>query len=235
MDSIGRPELGAAGPRSAVVVLDGTGMRTGSRRLGVDCNIALGVTARTGPRRRRHAATALLGLTLAQPWSAMAAQLRTLDPPAVGVIVDGELAISRTGRDQVWPDVPIQRCWWHLPRALRWALYPDKAPHRWANSKRTELVALLRRIAGQHLTHAQALARYDTFTATVRAEGHHAASELLTGARDQASPACSRPSAATWPTSAAPNRQRPARTRHARTQRPHRHRRQPMVHKACAT
>ena len=180
---IGRPEAPGAPGGADVVILDGTGMRASSRRLGVNCNIALGVTGRGGPRRRRQAETVLLGLTLAQPWSAMAAQLRDLRPPAV-VVVDGEPAITALA-ESVWPDVPIQRCWWHLPRALRWALYADKAPHPWANAKRAELVALLRRVAREGLTHAQALAAYDTFTATVTAEGHHAAGELLAGARDQ--------------------------------------------------
>ena len=125
----------------------------------------------------------LLGLTLAQPWSAMTEQLQALRPPVV-VVVDGELAIT-TLAESVWPDVPIQRCWWHLPRALRWALYADKAPHPWANAKRAELVNLLHRVARERLTHAQALAAYDTFCASVTDEGHHAAGELLTGARDQ--------------------------------------------------
>ena len=183
LDGVGCADLPAAPTRADVVVLDGTGMRAGRRRLGVDCNIALGITARTGPHRRRQVSTALLGLTLGQPWSSMAEQLRTLDPPAV-VLVDGELAIT-TLAETVWPDVPIQRCWWHLPRALRWALYADKAPHPWANAQRTELVALLHRVARERLTHAQALAAYDAFTATVTAEGHQAAGALLAGARDQ--------------------------------------------------
>jgi hypothetical protein len=183
LDGVGRPEVPGAPTGADVVILDGTGMRASPRRLGVDCNLALGVTSRGGPRRRRHAETVLLGLTLQQPWSAMAAQLSALDPPAV-VVVDGELAITRLA-ETVWPDVPIQRCWWHLPRALRWALYADKAPHPWANAKRTELVALLHRVARQHLSHAQALAAYDAFTATITAEGHHAAGEVLTGAREQ--------------------------------------------------
>jgi hypothetical protein len=180
---VGRPEMPGAPTGADVVILDGTGMRASSRRLGVNCNIALGVTGRSGPRRRRQADTVLLGLTLAQPWSAMADQLRALDPPTV-VVVDGELAIT-TLAETAWPDVPIQRCWWHLPRALRWALYADKAPHPWANTRRTELVALLHRVARERLTHAQALAAYDAFAATVTAEGHHAAAELLAGARDQ--------------------------------------------------
>jgi hypothetical protein len=183
LDGIGCADLPAAPHRADVVLLDGTGMRAGRRRLGVDCNIALGINGRAGPQRRRQVTTSVLGLTLNQSWSSMAAQLRTLDPPAV-VLVDGELAITRLAED-VWPDVPIQRCWWHLPRALRWALYADKAPHPWANGKRTELVALLRRVARERLTHGQALAAFDTFTESITAEDHHAAAELLTGARDQ--------------------------------------------------
>lgn len=183
LTEVGQPDASGAPAGADVVILDGTGMRASSRRLGVNCNIALGVTGRTGPRRRRQADTVLLGLTLAQSWSAMADQLRDLRPPAI-VVVDGELAITALA-EKVWPDVPIQRCWWHLPRALRWALYADKAPHPWANGKRAELTALLHRVARERLTHAQALAAYDTFAATVTAEGHHAAGELLAGARDQ--------------------------------------------------
>ncbi len=183
LDSIGRPEVPGAPAGADVVILDGTGMRASPRRLGVDCNIALGITARSGPRRRRQVTTALLGVTLQQPWSAMAEQLRALRPPAV-VVVDGELAITALA-ESVWPDVPIQRCWWHLPRALRWALYADKAPHPWANAQRAELIALLHRVARERLTLAQALAAYDAFATTVANEGHHAAGELLAGARDQ--------------------------------------------------
>lgn len=182
LDQIGRPET-VTTPTADVVILDGTGMRASARRLGVSCNIAVGVTARTGPRRRRRAETVLLGLTVAEPWSAMTQQLQGLPPPVV-VVVDGEPAITALAA-QVWPDVPIQRCWWHLPRALRWALYADKAPHPWANARRTELVDLLHRVARERLTHAQALAAYDAFADTIAVEGHHAAAELLQGARDQ--------------------------------------------------
>jgi len=112
----------------------------------------------------------------------MAPQLQGLAPPAM-VVVDGEPAITRLA-ESVWPDVPIQRCWWHLPRALRWALYADKADHRWANTKRAELVELLRRSAREHHTPEQALRDYDRFHATIR--HHHAADELLEGAREQA-------------------------------------------------
>jgi hypothetical protein len=182
LESVGHVDLGGP-PRAAVVVLDGTGVRAGRRRLGVSINIALGLTAREGPRCRRRARTALLGLTVDQPWSAMRHQLDGVEAPVM-VVVDGELAVTRVA-EQTWPDTPIQRCWWHLPRALRWALYADKAPHRWSRDKRSELTALLRRVARDHLAHAQALDLYDAFIDTVRAAHHHAATELLDGARDQ--------------------------------------------------
>lgn len=180
LQAVGRPDAG--GPeRADVVVLDGTGMRAGTRRLGVDCNIALGITGRDGPRRRRRAQTVLLGLTLAQGWPAMALQLQGLERPAM-VVVDGEPAITKLA-ETVWPDVPIQRCWWHLPRALRWALYADKADHRWANAKRAELVDLLRASAREHHSPEHALRNYDQFRSSIG--HHHGAQELLDGARDQ--------------------------------------------------
>lgn len=181
LDSVGDPDAG--GPaRADVVVLDGTGMRATGRRLGVDCNIALGLTGREGPKRRRRATTTLVGLTIGQGWAAMGPQLAALEPPKM-VVVDGEVAITKLA-ETVWPDVPIQRCWWHLPRALRWALYADKADHAWANTKRAELMELLRRSAREQQTPQQALQHYDRFRATIA--GHHAATELLDGAREQA-------------------------------------------------
>lgn len=180
--AIDHPELDHR-PGPPVVILDGTGIRAGTRRLGVTCNIALGLTGRDGPRRRRRADTGLLGLVVDQPWSALAPRLAQVPTPVM-VVVDGELAVTRVA-EQAWPDVAIQRCWWHLARALRWALYADKAPHPWSRAKQRELTALLRSVARERLTHAAALQRYDQFADSVRAEAHHAATELLDGARDQ--------------------------------------------------
>jgi hypothetical protein len=179
---VGDPDAG--GPtRAEVVVLDGTGMRASARRLGVTCNIALGITGRHGPRRRRRAETVLLGMTLAQDWSALAGQLRGLDPPTM-VVVDGEEGVTFLA-ESVWPDVPIQRCWWHLCRGLRWALYADKADPRWANAKRDELRDLLRRAARNHLTPTHALEPYDQLRGELRDLGHTRALSLLDVAREQ--------------------------------------------------
>jgi transposase len=182
LQAVGRPDAG--GPSGAeVVILDGTGMRATTRRLGVDCNIALGLTGRDGPRRRRRAHTALLGLTIGQGWPAMAEQLSALEPPVM-VIVDGEEAVTSLA-ETVWPEVPVQRCWWHLGRGLRWALYADKADHPWANDRRAELRELLRNAARQHHTPAQAMRDYDAFRARIAERDHRRAMSLLDVAREQ--------------------------------------------------
>ncbi len=180
--AVGQPDTG--GPtRADVVVLDGTGMRASARRLGVTCNIALGITGREGPRRRRHAHTVLLGMTLAREWASLGDQLRALDPPVM-VVADGEEGPTVLA-ETIWPEVPIQRCWWHLCRGLRWALYADKADHRWANAKRDELRDLLCHAAGNQLTPTQALQPYDALRGELRDLGHTRALSLLDVAREQ--------------------------------------------------
>ncbi|HEU0087937.1 MAG TPA: hypothetical protein VFQ77_09830 [Pseudonocardiaceae bacterium] len=72
-----------------------------------------------GPGRRR-APTHLLGLTVDEDWSALGAQRAGLPAPAL-VVLDGEAEITALA-GQLWPDTPIQRCWWHLPHGLRKAL-----------------------------------------------------------------------------------------------------------------
>jgi hypothetical protein len=166
-----------------VVVLDGTGVRAGKLRLGADCNLAIGLVGRSGRANRRRAHAELLGLTVGQGWSAMADQLAGLTAPKV-VVVDGEHAVTVLAA-QVWPDVPQQRCWWHLARGFRGALYADKAPSVWANDRRAELVELLRDAIAWERTTDDALAVYDAFVDTIRDQGHRAAVSLLEVARHQ--------------------------------------------------
>lgn len=175
--------LGPAVAQADVVILDGTGVRAGPLRLGADCNLAIGLTGRSGPRRRRRAHAQLLGLTVGESWSALIPQLESMAPPKV-VVVDGEHAVTKLATD-AWPDVPQQRCWWHLCRAFRWALYADKAPSPWANERRAELLALLRAAIANERSTAEALRLYDDFTEAIALAGHHAATSLLTVARPQ--------------------------------------------------
>lgn len=175
--------LGPAVAQADVVILDGTGVRAGTRKLGADCNLAIGLTGRSGPRRRRRAHAQLLGLTVGESWSSLAGQLESMVPPKV-VVVDGEEAVT-TLATKVWPNVPQQRCWWHLSRGFRWALYADKAPSAWANERRAELVALLQAAIANERSTAEALRLYDDFVDSIRLAGHHRATSLLTVARPQ--------------------------------------------------
>jgi hypothetical protein len=175
--------LGPGVDHADVVILDGTGVRAGPRRLGADCNVAIGLVGRSGTERRRRAHAELLGLTVGEGWRAMDDQLAALRAPKV-VVVDGEEAVTRVA-ERLWPTVPQQRCWWHLARGFRWALYADHAPAPWANDARAHLVELLRNAIAEELTTDQALARYDTLRDTVEARGHHRAHSLLTVARPQ--------------------------------------------------
>jgi hypothetical protein len=165
--------LGPAITRPLVVMLDGTGARAGRKNNGVPVNLAIGLTGRSGPARRRRAHTHLLGLTVDEDWSMMGAQLAAVAPPAL-VVVDGEPAITVLAQ-RLWPSIPIQRCWWHLPHGLRKAFYADDAANRhvnspWARTKCDALAELLReQIRAEHTTE-QALTAWDEFTTTIPAK-----------------------------------------------------------------
>jgi hypothetical protein len=176
--------LGPATGRADVVILDGTRVRAGTNRLGTDCHLAIGLVGRSGPRRRRRAHSVLLGLNVGEPWSALAGRLRGMDPPRV-VVLDGEQAVTELAQ-QLGPTVPQQRCWWHLARGLRWALYAEHAPTRWADTARDDLIGLLRQAITHELSINEALERYDDFCAALTANGpHRPAISLLTAARPQ--------------------------------------------------
>jgi hypothetical protein len=150
---------------AAVVLIDGTGVRAGTRRLGTDCNIVLGVDARRGPARRRRADVRLLAAGVDQRWHGIEEQLRPLPPPRL-VVLDGEVAITEMVR-RVWPRVPIQRCWWHLPRGLRQALYSDGFTNPHVKDTVNEFAGLLRDTMAFELARDEALDAYDGFMRTV--------------------------------------------------------------------
>jgi hypothetical protein len=165
-------ELGPAHDSPDVVLFDGTGVRAGSKKNGTGANLAIGLTGRSGPAGRRRARSHLLGLTVGEDWSMMGAQLQRVAAPAL-VVVDGETAIT-TLAERLWPDVPIQRCWWHLPHGLRKAFYADDAANRhvnprWARDRSSELGVLLREQIRHERSQAEALAAWDSFTARIPA------------------------------------------------------------------
>lgn len=152
-----------------VVLLDGTGARAGHRRLGVGVNLAVGLVGRGGPLRRRRADTVWLGATVDEPWQVMADQLDGLAPPAL-VLADGEDAIIDLAT-RLWPDTPIQRCWWHLPHGLVKAAYADpRRPHiGWARHLASRLSDLLTAAFGCDWDDTDALAAWDDLAADVPA------------------------------------------------------------------
>ena len=175
--------LGPAHTSPEVVLLDGTGTRAGSNKNGVGVNVALGLTGRSGPAGRRRAHTHLLGFTVDEDWSMLGAQLARIAAPAL-VVVDGEASIT-TLAQRVWPGVPVQRCWWHLPHGLRKAFYADDAANRhvnprWARTKAGELAELLREQVRHEHTVAQALAAWDAFVEAIPASLTSARSYLGT-------------------------------------------------------
>jgi len=138
----------------------------------VNTHLAIGLTGRSGPVGRRRAHTHLLGLTVGEDWSMMGAQLQDVVAPAL-VVLDGEAAITVLAQ-RLWPDTPIQRCWWHLPHGLRKAFYADDAANRhvnprWARGRADELAELLREQIRHEHTTAEALADWDAFTARIPA------------------------------------------------------------------
>ena len=166
------PALGPGHAAPDVVLLDGTGVRAGTSKNGVGANLAIGLTGRSGPAGRRRARAHLLGLTVGEDWSMLGAQLEQLPPPAL-VVVDGEAAITALAQ-RLWPQAPIQRCWWHLPHGLRKAFYADDAANRhvnprWARDRASEFGELLREQIRLEHGPAQALDAYDAFTARVPA------------------------------------------------------------------
>lgn len=157
--------VGAADPgeQARVVLIDGTGVRAGARRLGTDCNLAFGIDARTGPARRRRAEVRLLAAGVGAGWPGIADQLAGLPAPEL-VVVDGEYAITEMVRG-LWPTVPIQRCWWHLPRGLRQALYFDGFTNPFVKQSVNEFAQLLRDTMALGLHPEEALDAYDGFAA----------------------------------------------------------------------
>jgi hypothetical protein len=153
-----------------VVAFDGTGARAGTNKNGVGVHLALGLTGRSGPAQRRRAHTHLLGLTVDEDWGALSAQLAGLPAPAL-VVLDGEAEITTLAQN-LWPQTPIQRCWWHLPPGLRKAFYADDAANRhvnprWARHMSEQLGELLRDTIRHEQSTTEALGSWDAFTEAI--------------------------------------------------------------------
>jgi hypothetical protein len=172
--------LGSTATGHPVVLLDGTGVRAGPNPRGTSCNLAIGLNGRRGPSRRRQVSWDLLACTVDEPWTRIGEQLARLPAPAL-VVLDGEPIVTETAQ-MAWPGVAIQRCWWHLPRGLRQALFFDKARGPWLKDRVSACAQLLRDVVRDECGIDQAHERYDTFTASIA--GHPKAVGYLAEARE---------------------------------------------------
>ncbi len=124
-----------------ILLLDGTGERAGKAKGGVALNLAIGLVVRSGKGKRVRVGARLLGATVGEGWDVMGELLASVRPGLV--IVDGEEELS-TLSATVFPEVPVQRCLFHLARGVyRAARYTDKASHELAADFAAQLEALL--------------------------------------------------------------------------------------------
>jgi len=100
--------LGPEDSSVPVLVLDGTGVRAGDKKLGVELHLAVGVVARCRESGRVVVGARLLGATLGEACSAMAELLGEVRPGLV--IVDGVEAITDLVEAVFGSRTPIQRC-----------------------------------------------------------------------------------------------------------------------------
>jgi transposase-like protein len=133
-----------------ILLLDGTGERAGPAKGGVELHLAIGLVTRRRAGRRVVVQARLLAATLDQPWSVMGDLLAEVTPGLV--IVDGEEALSDLAAT-VWPDVPVQRCLFHLARATSFiARYRDRVDAATAE----DLIARLRTLLAKAYRHGDA-------------------------------------------------------------------------------
>ncbi|HXH56125.1 transposase [Iamia sp.] len=165
-----------------VLLLDGTGERAGQTKGGVALNLAIGLVARTRQGQRVKVEARLLGATLGEGWSVMGDLLAEVRPGLI--LVDGEEELSALAAER-FPDVPVQRCLWHLSRGVyRAARYTDKSSHDLATDFGAQLETLLTNAYRSHDLNAARTA-YDDLIDDAEACGARAAAAHLRGATDE--------------------------------------------------
>jgi hypothetical protein len=176
--------IGPDGPCSVpVLLLDGTGERAGDSKGGVELHLAIGLVARRRRGRRVKVEARLLAATLDEPWAKMDALLAEVTPGLV--VVDGEQALSDLA-GRLWPDVPVQRCLFHLARAVGWlARYKDRVGGEVADALVADLEQLLTD-AYRDGDHDRARAAYTALIEHARSVGAHKVAGHLAGAATEA-------------------------------------------------
>ncbi|MGH9267871.1 MAG: transposase, partial [Acidimicrobiales bacterium] len=131
-----------------VLLLDGTGERAGTKKGGVALHLAIGLVSRRRNGNRVSVEARLLGATVAEGWDVMGDLLGGLRPGLI--LVDGEEELSALAAER-FPNVPVQRCLWHLARGVyRAARYNDRASEHLSDDFRRQLETLLTAAYADH-------------------------------------------------------------------------------------
>jgi len=123
-----------------ILLLDGTGERAGAMLRGTNLHLALGLVARRRRGRRIECSVELLGATLDEKWDAMGRLLENVRPGLI--LLDGEGPISDMVTER-FPDIPVQRCLWHLARGMAYTAWREGASKTLRGELRTLLSDLL--------------------------------------------------------------------------------------------
>lgn len=166
-----------------ILMLDGTGVRAGEAKLGVGLHLAIGLVARRREGRRVAVEARLLGATLGEGWPVMAEMLAPVRPGLV--LVDGEEELSAMAAE-LWSDVPVQRCLFHLSKAIQHlSRYTDGVTLPAAKALRARFDDMLTK-AYRSGDGTKAATAYDELVADLERAGAPAAAEHLRVARPEA-------------------------------------------------
>ena len=164
-----------------VVLLDGTGERAGPKKKGVELRFAIGLVARRRQHNRVKVEARLLGAVLDEDWSVLGELLADIRPGLL--IVDGEREL--TGMvERTFPNVPIQRCLFHLAHGFTYAAWRGGASKPLRQALFTQLEAVLTN-AYRHHDHDAAKAAYAELIEEADACGVPAAAIYLREAESQ--------------------------------------------------
>jgi len=173
--------LGPEITKVPILLLDSTGERAGHMLRGTQLHLALGLVARRRQGGRLVCSVRLLGATLDENWQAMGRLLEGIQPGLI--LVDGETPLSDMVA-QRFPDVPVQRCLWHLVRGMTYTAWREGASKTHRRELRALLVDLL---ADAHRHHdlRQAQVAYQQLIVEMQARGVLRAAGYLTAAESE--------------------------------------------------
>jgi hypothetical protein len=164
-----------------ILLLDSTGERAGTMLRGTQLHLALGLMARHHHDGRVVCSVRLLGATLDEDWDVMGRLLAAVRPGLI--LVDGEAPLSDMVAD-MFPNVPVQRCLWHLVRGMTYTAWREGASKSHRSELRARLTALLTD-AHRHQDLHQAQHAYHRLVVEMEARGVIRAARYLEAARTE--------------------------------------------------